>query len=61
MDWVAGSMFGGTLAEHLGPNLVWMIARILMMQELYLRLEYIEYLGKIGQLGIEPKNSIIWG
>lgn len=58
MDWVAGSMLGGTRAEHLGPNMVWTIARLSMIQELNSRLEDIGYLGKKGQSGIEPKISI---
>lgn len=57
IDQVVGSMPGATHAEHLGPNAVWTIARLSMNQIVYLRLEDIRYLSKIGSLGEEQKAS----
>lgn len=46
---MAGFMPSGTREEHLGPNAVRTIARLLMTKEFYSRLEDIEYLGELGR------------
>lgn len=43
-NWGSGSMPGGTHAEYMRPNVDWMISKILMMQDLYLRLEDSRYI-----------------